>query len=296
MSHGRQARFIDNLGPPWGLTFDSGGRFTVGPMSGYRISQLAERCGVPASTLRFYEGAGLLPAERTASGYRVYGDEAVRRLEFIASAKNLGLPLEEIRELLQVWQEGVCASVRAGLLPLVRARIADAQGRIAELTAFSDHLGDVHEQLSRPAPSGACEPGCGCVTPAAESVVRTPVALELTRPRPVPADDAGEVAADEAWRSQPVACSLDGSSMNRRVEDWQHLLTSATSRETITDGLRLTFPADPVLALDITRLALAEQACCTFFDFTLHLTPAVLELSVRTPEAGADMLTDLWGR
>jgi MerR family regulatory protein len=35
-------------------------------MSSYRISQLAQQCGVPASTLRFYEGAGLLPAERTA--------------------------------------------------------------------------------------------------------------------------------------------------------------------------------------------------------------------------------------
>ena len=61
---------------------------------------------MPASTLRFYEQAGLLPAERTGSGYRVYGEEAVARLEFIASAKHLGLPLEEIRELLGAWEAG----------------------------------------------------------------------------------------------------------------------------------------------------------------------------------------------
>ncbi|WP_345128150.1 MerR family transcriptional regulator, partial [Streptomyces chiangmaiensis] len=47
-------------------------------MTTYRISQLAEHSGVPASTLRFYETAGLLPAERTASGYRVYGEDARR--------------------------------------------------------------------------------------------------------------------------------------------------------------------------------------------------------------------------
>jgi DNA-binding transcriptional MerR regulator len=69
-------------------------------MSTMRISQLAERTGVPATTLRFYETAGLLPAERTRSGYRVYGEEAVERLAFIGAAEGLGLPLEEIAELL----------------------------------------------------------------------------------------------------------------------------------------------------------------------------------------------------
>ncbi|MFD5036597.1 MerR family DNA-binding transcriptional regulator [Streptomyces sp. NPDC058377] len=44
-----------------------------------RISQLAERSGVPATTLRFYAGAGLLPADRTPAGYRVYGEDAVER-------------------------------------------------------------------------------------------------------------------------------------------------------------------------------------------------------------------------
>ncbi|WP_256256151.1 MerR family DNA-binding transcriptional regulator [Streptomyces sp. MUSC 14] len=43
-------------------------------MTALRISQLAARSGVPATTLRFYEGAGLLPADRTPSGYRVYGE------------------------------------------------------------------------------------------------------------------------------------------------------------------------------------------------------------------------------
>ncbi len=100
-----------------GLTFESGRTFTVGGVTTHRISQLAERSGVPVTTLRFYEDAGLLPADRTPSGYRVYGEGAVERLAFISSAKLLGLALEEIRELLGVREERVCASVRARSAP-----------------------------------------------------------------------------------------------------------------------------------------------------------------------------------
>ena len=80
-----------------------------------RISQLATRSGIPASTLRFYDSAGLLPAARTAAGYRLYGEEAVERLGLISTAKHLGLPLEEIGDLLAVWETGTCAQVKADL-------------------------------------------------------------------------------------------------------------------------------------------------------------------------------------
>ncbi|WP_257232343.1 MerR family transcriptional regulator [Streptomyces sp. Rer75] len=123
-------------------------------MGTLRISQLAERCGVRPSTLRFYETAGLLPAGRTASGYRLYDEEAVERLAFISSAKMLGLALEDIRELLDVRDEGVCAAVWARMLPMVAGRIADADRRAAELAAFSAHLAGVNEQLAGSGPGG----------------------------------------------------------------------------------------------------------------------------------------------
>ncbi|WP_406051375.1 MerR family transcriptional regulator [Kribbella sp. NBC_00889] len=148
-------------------------------MSTYRISQLVERCGIPATTLRFYESAGLLPAERTPAGYRVYDDSAVERLTFIASAKHLGLSLDEIRDLLDARDKDVCATVREQLLRLVEARIADTDRRIAELTAFNAHLAEVHVDLSGPAPAGACGPDCGCVTAAPPG----PVQVEIARSR-----------------------------------------------------------------------------------------------------------------
>ncbi|ONI49980.1 MULTISPECIES: heavy metal-responsive transcriptional regulator [unclassified Streptomyces] len=254
-------------------------------MRTYQISQLAERCGVPATTLRFYEDAGLLPADRTPSGYRVYGEDAVERLAFISSAKLLGLALEEIRDLLDVREEGVCASVRARMLPLIASRIQDTDSRAAELRAFSAHLADVHTALSGPAPESACGPDCGCTTAPAAGPV--PVTLSLTRPAPGP--------AEEAWRDAPAACTLGGAELGERTEQWRTLVAKAEQREDIKDGLRLSFPPDADLAGQIAALAAVEQGCCAFFDFTLHLTPAALHLDVRAPESAAGMLADLFG-
>jgi DNA-binding transcriptional MerR regulator len=248
----------------------------------YRISQLAERSGVPATTLRFYEDAGLLPADRTPSGYRTY----VERLAFISSAKLLGLALEEIRELLDVREEGVCASVRARMLPLVAGRIAQTDGRIAELRAFSAHLTGVHAGLSGPAPTGACGPDCGCTTtgPAAPAGP-VPIALSPTRVPPVA----------EPWRDAPVACTLGGAELGERTARWRRLAGRAEGREEIPDGMRLTFPAGAEPAGDLAAPAAAEQGCCAFLDFTLHLTPTALQLEVRAPESAAGILADLFG-
>ncbi|MEU9859489.1 MerR family transcriptional regulator [Streptomyces sp. NPDC047971] len=256
-------------------------------MSTYRISQLAERSGVPATTLRFYDTAGLLSAARTASGYRVYGEDAVERLAFISSAKLLGLALGEIRDLLRVREEGACASVRARMLPLLADRMRETTERVAELRTLSDHLAEVHAALSGPAPEGPCGPACGCTT--ARPTEPGPVPVEL---RPIAS--APEPGA-EAWRDAPVSCTLDGRELGERTERWRALVARARQQETIEDGLRFSFPADPVLAGRIAELAVAEQSCCAFFDFTLHLTPDGLRLDVRAPEGASGMAADLFG-
>ncbi|PRY39649.1 MerR family transcriptional regulator [Umezawaea tangerina] len=235
-------------------------------MTSLRISQLATRTGVPATTLRFYETAGLLPAARTPAGYRIYGQDAVRRLEFITSAKVLGLPLEEIRDLLGVWDRGVCAAVRDRMLPLVADRLAAADRRRAELAAFSTRLAAVHERLSAPAPAGACGPDCGCTTAPAAS-----------------------------RQGSPVACTLDGPGLAERTTEWRRVAARATGRRDTADGVTLTFPAGPGAAAELAALAAAEQECCAFFDFTLHLTPTALELTVRAPDTAAHLLAGLFG-
>lgn len=64
--------------------------------TGYKIKDVADRSGFSAVTLRYDEQIGLLPeSARTAAGYRLYDDDALERLAFIARAKQLGCSLDE---------------------------------------------------------------------------------------------------------------------------------------------------------------------------------------------------------
>ncbi len=251
-------------------------------MTDLLISQLADRTGVPATTLRFYEGAGLLPAGRTPGGYRVYDEDAVARLGFITAAKRLGLPLEEIAELLPVWA-GSCAQVRDSLRPRLAARIADAEQRASELAAFTATLHRVREHLDAlPDQDGRCGPQCGIPAPGQSADLRS-AAPHRTR----------QDAEDPAWRGAPAACSLDGPAADGRIRQWRDLL-AGTEREPIPDGIKLTMPSDR--ATRVAELASAEQQCCPFIDFRLHLTGQQMHLEIRAPAEAATMLTSLFAQ
>lgn len=106
---------------------------------GVKIGELAQRLGVNAKTIRYYEELGLLQApERNASGYRLYGAADEERMRFILGAKAFGLSLADIREILEAWAGGArpCGHVQA----LLTEKLADLDRRIAELTRFRDEL------------------------------------------------------------------------------------------------------------------------------------------------------------
>lgn len=253
-----------------------------------RISQLAERTGVPATTLRFYETSGLLPAERSDAGYRIYGEDAVRRLTFIDAAKHLGLPLEEIAELLTVWESGACAEVKADLQPRIANRLAEAERRAAELAAFTATLRGALDHLDAlPDRDEPCDPKCAFISPAVPHTAAssTTVAVPLFTDRYAAHTEA------ERWRATPVACTLSGDGLRKRAAEWRDALDGAV-RVAIPEGLRLTLPAERAAA--IAGLAAAEQQCCGFFDFRLHLDGPRLHLEVRAPEAGAGLLAEVF--
>ncbi|GAB3207484.1 redox-sensitive transcriptional activator SoxR [Marinactinospora thermotolerans] len=64
------------------------------------IGQLAERSGVPHTTLRFYEERGLITSERTSGNQRRYHRSTLRRLAFISAAQRVGLSLSQIHDAL----------------------------------------------------------------------------------------------------------------------------------------------------------------------------------------------------
>ena len=111
-------------------------------MSMLTIGKLAKACGVKTDTVRYYERLGLLaPVERSESGYRKYGSESIKRLNFVRRAQGLGFTLEEIRELLELSEkpEADCADVRER----AREKITDIERRIADLAAMKTALDEL---------------------------------------------------------------------------------------------------------------------------------------------------------
>ena len=129
----------------------------------YTIGEVADASGFSASALRYYEGIGLVaPATRTAAGYRLYDDGTLLRLAFIARAKHLGCSLEEITDLVAVW-DGTCEPVQRRFHELVTSKLAETQCQIAELEALHAQLSDAAAQLAGPTLDGPCDGQCACI-------------------------------------------------------------------------------------------------------------------------------------
>ena len=115
-------------------------------MSQLTVSKLAEEAGTSADTVRYYERIGLLPeAARSASGYRLYGGEAVERLRFIMRAQRFGLRLEAIGELLDVRERGLCPCGHTRRLLV--DRVAELDEELASLARLRDDIAQMIDEL-----------------------------------------------------------------------------------------------------------------------------------------------------
>jgi len=107
---------------------------------GLAIGAVSKWTGCKVETIRYYERIGLLPAPaRTEGGYRIYGVEGLKRLNFIRRARQLGFGLKEVRTLLRLADKRTRPSAAARRVAAryreeVRAKVADLRATERVLT------------------------------------------------------------------------------------------------------------------------------------------------------------------
>ncbi|MCU0909005.1 MAG: Cu(I)-responsive transcriptional regulator [Rhodobacteraceae bacterium] len=102
------------------------------------IGEVAERAGLPAKTVRYYEDIGLVSADRRANGYRDFGAPQLHQLRFLARARGLGFSIDDCRALLALWDDRSRAS--ADVKRIAQDHLAGIETKIAELRAMQATL------------------------------------------------------------------------------------------------------------------------------------------------------------
>jgi DNA-binding transcriptional MerR regulator len=103
------------------------------------IGQIAKNTGISQKTLRYYEELGLIPLPmRTKSGYRIYNPNIQERLAFIKKAQSLGLKLSEIKQILDIYNQGQtpCSHIQR----IISQKISEMDSQIRDLLTLQQDL------------------------------------------------------------------------------------------------------------------------------------------------------------
>lgn len=112
------------------------------------IGKLSEKTGVNIETVRYYEKIGLIPKPyRSEGGNRLYDKDQVKRLAFIKRCRELGFPLDTIREFLKLVDENnfTCAEIA----DISQHHLEDIRDKIRDLKKIESHMKDVLSQCNK---------------------------------------------------------------------------------------------------------------------------------------------------
>ncbi len=116
------------------------------------IGEAARRAGTTIKTLRYYERIGLIPeAARSEGHFRVYDEDTVERVRFIRKAQALGFSLDEIREIVRVYDQGECSCGQVART--VDSKLQTIDGKLNELRKLKEELLEIKQRLPHSIPS-----------------------------------------------------------------------------------------------------------------------------------------------
>jgi len=115
-------------------------------MAVYTRKALAEKTGFGFDALRYYENRGVIPAPvRSASNYRLYGEDAVERLLFIKQAKRCGFTQSEIARALELI--GSADACPASIDEVIDEKVSQIEERMLALAEMKRMLIGAKESL-----------------------------------------------------------------------------------------------------------------------------------------------------
>ena len=221
-----------------------------------RISEVSARSGVPATTLRYYESVGLLAPQRMDNGYRVYSEHTLEQLAFIDAAKELGLELPEIKDLLELADTGTCTKVKAALHPLLTEQLGQVEDSLAKLNRLHEHLNAASRHvMACPDSPQRCRSECAFL---------------------VLSDSPGQRWIDDGGRA-------------RRRSHWQDILRHCPVSD---DGDSLVVEVPVERLLEVSALARIEHDNDHGTTFTLHLEDGRCTLTISTQDRSTSTVFD----
>lgn len=102
------------------------------------IKEVAQRCSLPAKTVRYYEEIGLVRPRRDENGYRTFSETDSHNLAFLARTRSLGFSIENCREMLALYQDRKRAS--ADVKEVATQHLDCIERKLAELHAIKATL------------------------------------------------------------------------------------------------------------------------------------------------------------
>ena len=110
------------------------------------ISDVAERSGLPAKTIRYYEDIGFIKPKRRPNGYRFFEESELHKLAFIGRARSLGFTIEDCRTLLALYNDQSRAS--ADVKKVAQQNLREIEAKIKDLQAMHMTLSHLVEECA----------------------------------------------------------------------------------------------------------------------------------------------------
>ncbi|GAA6162224.1 MULTISPECIES: Cu(I)-responsive transcriptional regulator [Ruegeria] len=110
------------------------------------IGDVAERSGLPAKTIRYYEDIGFIKPRRSLNGYRHFDEKELHKLAFIGRARSLGFTIEDCRSLLALYEDKERAS--ADVKDIAKQNLKEIDAKIADLKAMHATLSHLIDECA----------------------------------------------------------------------------------------------------------------------------------------------------